>query len=159
VKAAGDGLRAIGFDWNGRLLGIRSYAGNSLVAIDTATGSVASIGPTGIANLVALAGRTDVLSGASENEAALPTSVALYQNYPNPFNPVTTIRYDLPTRSHMTLTIFNALGQKVVTLVDGEQEAGHHMVHFEAENLSSGVYFCRLQAGTYAQTRKLLLMH
>jgi hypothetical protein len=82
----------------------------------------------------------------------------LDQNYPNPFNPSTTIRYGLPTRAHVTLAVFNTLGQKVATLVQGEQEAGDHEVRFDATNLASGVYLCRLQAGSFLETKKLSLL-
>lgn len=83
----------------------------------------------------------------------------LYQNFPNPFNPSTTIRYHLPSRSHVLLAIFNILGQRVGLLEDGEREAGYHEVKFDATGLASGVYFCRLKAGELVQTRKLLLTH
>jgi hypothetical protein len=82
----------------------------------------------------------------------------LKQNYPNPFNPSTTISYDLPTRSHVTLKIFNLLGQEVATLVNGEVEAGRHQMQWNARGLSSGVYFYRLQAGKFVETRKLILL-
>jgi hypothetical protein len=85
----------------------------------------------------------------------LPT---LYQNYPNPFNPSTTIRYGLPSRSHVTLTVFNTLGQQVATLVQGEQEAGYHEAVFDASGLASGVYLYRLQAGDFVASRKLILV-
>jgi hypothetical protein len=63
-----------------------------------------------------------------------PEKIELNQNFPNPFNPSTTIRFGLPTRSHVTLSIFNTLGQKVATLVTGTQEAGYHEVRFDAVN-------------------------
>ena len=88
----------------------------------------------------------------------LPERFVLEQNYPNPFNPSTTIQYALPNRSHVTLTVFNTLGERVATLVQGEQEAGNHEVQFQASNLASGVYFYRLQAGDFVQSRKLLLL-
>jgi hypothetical protein len=88
----------------------------------------------------------------------VPEEFAILQNYPNPFNPSTTIRYGLPQRSHVTLTVFNALGQQVAQLVSGEQEAGYHEVRFDASGLSSGVYLYRLRAGDFVQTRKLLLI-
>jgi hypothetical protein len=88
----------------------------------------------------------------------LPTQFSLQQNYPNPFNPSTTITYALPQRLSIELTVFNSLGQRVAMLVQGEQEAGHHEVKFDASGLASGVYFYRLQAGSFVQTRKLLLV-
>ena len=87
-----------------------------------------------------------------------PSRPELLGNYPNPFNPSTTIRYDLPARSHVTLSVFNTLGQEVAALQNGDQEAGYHSVRFDGTGLASGVYFYRLQAGTYVETRKLLLM-
>jgi hypothetical protein len=83
---------------------------------------------------------------------------ALDQNYPNPFNPATTIRYSLPVRTHVTLAVFNPLGQQVAMLVQGERDAGYHEVRFDAGRLASGVYFYRLQAGIFVQTDKLLLL-
>jgi photosystem II stability/assembly factor-like uncharacterized protein len=82
----------------------------------------------------------------------------LEQNYPNPFNPSTTIRYALPAKSHVTLTVFNSLGQQVAVLQNGEQEAGSHEVKFDASRLASGVYFYRIQAGESVQTKKLLFV-
>ena len=93
-----------------------------------------------------------------ESDPALPLAYALEQNYPNPFNPSTTIRYGLPGHSPVTLNVFNTLGQQVATLVEGEQEAGYHSVRFDATNLASGVYFYRLQAGVFVQTRKFLFL-
>jgi len=88
----------------------------------------------------------------------VPLAFALDQNYPNPFNPSTTIRYALPERSHVTLTVFNALGQQVATLVEGEKEAGYHEVKFDASQLPSGFYLYRLRAGNHVEVRKALLM-
>jgi hypothetical protein len=88
----------------------------------------------------------------------VPAVFTLRQNYPNPFNPSTTIRYELPQKSQVTLTLFNTLGQHVGTVVQGEKEAGYHEVKFDAGGLSSGVYFYRMTAGSYVQTRKLLLL-
>jgi len=83
---------------------------------------------------------------------------ALQQNYPNPFNPVTTIAYEIPQRTVVTVRVFNMLGEEVATLVNGEREAGIHSVRWDASGISSGVYFYRLIAGNLAQTRKLCLM-
>jgi hypothetical protein len=87
-----------------------------------------------------------------------PTQFSLSQNYPNPFNPSTIIRYGLPLRSQVALNIYNTLGQQVATLVNRNEEAGYHSVRFDGSNLASGAYFYRLQAGTYVETRKLLLL-
>jgi hypothetical protein len=87
-----------------------------------------------------------------------PSTFKLHQNYPNPFNPPTTISYDLPTRSHVTLKIFNVLGQEVSTLVDDDAEAGRHQVRWNADRLASGVYFYRLQAGKFIENRKMILL-
>ena len=90
--------------------------------------------------------------------AALPVAYALHQNYPNPFNPSTTIRYGLPSRSMVSLTIYNAIGQQVAVLQQGEKEAGYHSVQFNASHLASGVYFYRLQTGAFVDTKKFLLL-
>ncbi len=83
---------------------------------------------------------------------------ALEQNYPNPFNPSTTIRYELPQAVTVSLKIFNALGELVATLVDEHKAAGFYQVQWNALNVPSGIYFYRLHAGEYSETRKLLLI-
>ncbi|HTR98660.1 MAG TPA: glycoside hydrolase family 9 protein, partial [Bacteroidota bacterium] len=90
---------------------------------------------------------------------ALPGTFGLDQNYPNPFNPLTVIRYSLPSRSPVALRVFNALGQRIATLVDGEQEAGLHQVLFDGSRLPSGVYFCSMRSGAFADTKRLVLLH
>jgi hypothetical protein len=97
-------------------------------------------------------------TSVSEGKEGVPMSLALEQNYPNPFNPTTAIRYALPQRSHVTLTVFNTLGQQVATLIKGEVEAGYHEVQFYPQGLASGVYVYRLQAGDFVQSKKLLLL-
>ncbi len=87
-----------------------------------------------------------------------PQVFALSQNYPNPFNPTTQIEYSLPQDSYVRLEVYNILGQKVVTLVDGKQKAGYKSVRWDAGDFSSGIYFYRLQAGKFVQTRKMVLL-
>jgi photosystem II stability/assembly factor-like uncharacterized protein len=98
--------------------------------------------------------------GTSVGELApiIPSEYTLFQNYPNPFNPSTTIRYALPHAAHVTLAVFNTLGQQVSVLQNGVVDAGHHEVRFDASVLPSGVYFYRMQAGNYVESRKLLLL-
>ena len=100
--------------------------------------------------------RTVVSSVAERGE--VPTEFVLQQNYPNPFNPSTTIQYALPSRSQVTLTVFNTLGQIVRELVNGDSEAGYHEVQFDATGLASGVYFYRMRAGDFVETKRLLLL-
>jgi hypothetical protein len=88
----------------------------------------------------------------------IPKEYSLNQNYPNPFNPSTTIKYGLPEQAHVILTVHNTLGQQVANLVDEQQKEGYHEVVFTNPNLPSGVYFYRLQAGNYTDTKKLLLI-
>jgi len=94
----------------------------------------------------------------NEPRSPLPSVPSLAQNYPNPFNPVTTIQYGLPHRAHVTVTVFNTLGQQVAQLVNGDIDAGYHKVKFDGRSLASGVYFYRLQTSEFVQTRKLLVV-
>ncbi len=89
---------------------------------------------------------------------ALPHVVELLQNYPNPLNPSTTIRYELPSASHVSLTVFDVLGRQVRTLVNTFEQAGRHEAIFNAQDVSSGTYFYRLEAGGSVETRKLTVL-
>jgi len=88
----------------------------------------------------------------------IPRTVTLYQNFPNPFNPATTISYRLPATSEVELVVYDILGRKVKTLVNRRQAAGSYTVRFDASDLPSGVYFCRLNAAGKQITRKILLL-
>jgi len=91
-------------------------------------------------------------------EAPLPTVYAMQQNYPNPFNPSTTIQYELPREGYVTLKVYNLLGQEVATLVNRELSAGTYTTQWNAADAASGVYFYRMSAGDFVDTKKLLLL-
>ena len=90
--------------------------------------------------------------------AAFPGACELEQNYPNPFNPTTVVSYQLPVASEVHLVVYDMLGREVKVLVDGRKEPGTHKVLFDASGLSSGIYFYRLMAGTFVQTRSMVLV-
>ncbi|HUI08959.1 MAG TPA: T9SS type A sorting domain-containing protein [Bacteroidota bacterium] len=96
-----------------------------------------------------------VAGGAAPN---VPSAFHIDQNFPNPFNPSTTIRYGLPVRTNVTLSVYNALGQRVATLINGQQDAGIHDARFDASALASGVYFCRIQTPGFVRTLKIDLV-
>ncbi len=91
-------------------------------------------------------------------DGQVPVEFALSQNYPNPFNPVTTIHYNLPIDTRVSLHVFNILGQAVAILVNEEQKAGYKSIEWNAGGAASGVYFYRLQTGNFSETKKLLLL-
>ncbi len=108
---------------------------------------------------------TDVFQFTADNSyvlgapaPVLPGSFMLYNNFPNPFNPTTVIRYQLPVSSVVRLGVYDLLGREVSVLVNDRKDAGIHEVKFDGRGLSSGVYFYRLTAGSYVQTRKFLLV-
>jgi len=91
-------------------------------------------------------------------KAGLPKGFALLQNYPNPFNPNTVISFQLSVNSHVTLRVFDMNGREVATLVDGELAAGKHAATFAPHDLAGGLYFYKITAGKFSQTRKAVLM-
>ncbi len=95
---------------------------------------------------------------AVENEEAVPTSYTLYQNYPNPFNPTTNIKFALPTSGHVKLTIYDAVGREVTTLVNNELSAGTHKIEWKANGMASGIYLYRIEAGNFVKVNKMLLV-
>lgn len=92
-------------------------------------------------------------------DAAFVVSIScLSQNYPNPFNPTTSIRFFLETGSSVRLAIYDLLGRPVATLIDEATSAGDHWVTWDAGNAAAGVYYYRLNAGAFSETRKMLLV-
>lgn len=101
---------------------------------------------------------TTVSTGIESETSSIPTSYALNQNYPNPFNPSTKIKFSLPSSENVKLTIYDITGRKVRELVNQDLSAGVHTVDFNASNLASGTYIYRIQAGSYVQSKKMILM-
>ena len=95
---------------------------------------------------------------SAEPRVSVPYQFALHPAFPNPFNPTTVIRFDLASQSPVELKVYDVTGRLVRTLVSNVMAAGGHTVRFDGGNLASGVYFCRLKAGSFTQTRKLLLL-
>lgn len=88
----------------------------------------------------------------------IPGTFSLHQNYPNPFNPVTYIIFELPKTEFVNITLYNTLGQEVKTLLNENKTAGSYKIDFDASFLSSGTYFYRITAGSYAETKKMVLV-
>jgi len=101
---------------------------------------------------------TGTATDVEENNSVLPTKFELSQNYPNPFNPSTTIKYQVPQNSFVSVNVYDVLGNEVRTLVREEKAAGSYELKFDAGNLPSGVYFYKIQAGNFTQTKKMILM-
>jgi len=88
----------------------------------------------------------------------IPTNYSLTNNFPNPFNPITKIRYSVPQSSSVVIKVFDILGNEIETLVNEEKSVGTYEITWYAENLPSGIYFYRLQAGSFAETKKMILI-
>jgi len=109
---------------------------------------------------------TDVLGGRQElatveatpGSASVVSEYALHQNYPNPFNPTTNIAFDMVEAGHVSISVFNIMGQKVAELVNGNVEAGRHTVSFDAASLSSGLYLYKMEANGFTAQSKMVLM-
>ena len=99
-----------------------------------------------------------VTSVPEEKGNLLPVKMVLEQNYPNPFNPTTTIKYQLPIQSQVTLKVYNLLGQEIATLVDGVEEPGYKSVQWDATGVASGVYLYRLNAGSFVAVKKSIVV-
>jgi hypothetical protein len=100
----------------------------------------------------------DMVTSVQGSNNDIPKEFELVQNYPNPTNPSSTITFYLPEVSHVTLNVFNTLGQQVALLVDAQYQPGRYEVQFDGSNLTSGVYFYRIVAGEYTQTKKMVLI-
>jgi len=103
-------------------------------------------------------GAMNDITAIGDDGDQIPEKIALHQNYPNPFNPSTTISFSLPISSDVSLTILNLLGEEVATVASGHHSAGTHNVQWDATGHPSGVYFYKMQAGSYVETRRLILI-
>jgi hypothetical protein len=115
---------------------------------------------TGVVTLGDLGVMTDqdlTLTGVATTDD-VPKEYLLHQNFPNPFNPSTNISFSIPTRSFVSLKVFDLIGREVATVVSEEMSAGSHIKQWNAKNYPSGIYFYRLQAGSFTETKKLLLL-
>jgi hypothetical protein len=130
------------------LIKLRCYASDITIFENTATDP-----DSGFYEFVVLPALTSVTS----TESAINT-FALKQNYPNPFNPVTTISYQIPERGIVTIKVYDVLGNEVATLVSEEKPVGSYKVEWNAVNLPSGIYFYRMRAGNFVETKKLILL-
>ncbi|MFN3872460.1 MAG: T9SS type A sorting domain-containing protein [Ignavibacterium sp.] len=115
-------------------------------------------GNDGALNAWSLQITLDSPTGIEDEYNLMPNDFVLYQNYPNPFNPSTKISWQSPVSSHQTLKVYDVLGNEVATLVDEFRDAGRYEIEFDASILSSGIYFYRLQAGSFIQTKKMILI-
>jgi hypothetical protein len=107
--------------------------------------------------------KVKILVTGIESEESVLKVFSLHQNYPNPFNPETNIKYELPKRSKVTLTIYNILGQKIKTLVDEEKQPGFYSVKWDGTNdfnrkVSSGIYIYQIRAGKFIETKKMVFL-
>jgi hypothetical protein len=106
----------------------------------------------------AYCGGDSIQVGIEEQAPQIPCGFSIFQNCPNPFNPSTTIKFNLPKASDVTIDIYDILGRKVETIVEHEQPAGIHQLVWNANGFSSGIYFYRIQAGKFVETRKMMLI-
>lgn len=100
----------------------------------------------------------EIITGIRDQQFDLPSSFRLEQNFPNPFNPITTIKYEVPKANFVSITVYNELGKVVATLVNENKSAGNYSTEFKAGSLASGIYFYRMKAGSFVETKKLVLL-
>jgi hypothetical protein len=99
-----------------------------------------------------------VIAGINDKNTVQPGEFVLSQNYPNPFNPTTTINYSIPKAGNVKLTVYNAIGSKVATIINEYKVAGNYSIQFNGSSLASGIYFYKIEAGQFSQIKKMILM-
>jgi carboxypeptidase T len=148
------------FDAEGTLYALKGspYQKNRLVRIDQSNGSMTIIDTTNAVGILAIVMQSIGTGVVSEPFAGIPVSYSLEQNYPNPFNPATRIQFAVASRRLTALRVYDVLGQEVTTLLNEVREPGVYSVSWDATHVASGVYFYRLTAGDFVQTRKMVLL-
>jgi hypothetical protein len=152
-------IQDIVFDCHGDLYGLIKEGTDSLITIDTLTGIATKLGSLNTTGLYALAMLPDtVVCIIKSFDDLIANQYILNQNYPNPFNPTTTIKYQIPEFSFVTLKVYDVLGNEVAILVNDEKPIGGYEVTWYSEQLPSGVYFYQLKAGEFISTKKMILL-
>jgi len=157
----GIGVVDIVFDKNGKLYGLSGTGleTNKLIRIDTSSGAATVIGDLGKADIQTIALDPDAVAGVSTQIAGtVPTEFMLEQNFPNPFNPTTTIQFNIPKQSLVSLKVYDVIGREVSVLAEGVHSTGVYSVQFDASSLSSGVYYYKLTAGSFSSIKKMLIL-
>ena len=154
AKWDGTNWSSLGGGVNGPVFDIKAYkyAGTILVG-----GRFNNAGGTLVNNIAQFTDSDNPLS-VERLSSEIPTNFSLKQNYPNPFNPSTKIQFSLPSSSHVTLNIFNLLGEQISVLVNKKLSAGTYNYSWNAENLSSGIYIFQLKAGNFVSQRKMVFL-
>ena len=114
-----------------------------------------SNGTSAYSNVITL---TTAVTGIENNFSGLPNNFKLLPNYPNPFNPATSIRYEVSKDAFVTIKVFDVIGNEVRVLVNDERSPGRYEIKFSADALPSGIYICKMQAGDFLQTQKMILL-
>ena len=115
-------------------------------------------GSNGVYSVAEISAYGSLATGVRTDNSQVPVVYSLSQNYPNPFNPATTIKYSLANPQHVKLVVYDLLGRQVASLVNEKQIAGEYSVRFDARTLASGMYFYRIEAGSFTQVRKMMLI-
>ncbi len=146
---------SFGFDIVYFLPGIPNWANIAITIIDPSGTTTGHIGSTMLVDSLGI----DIIVGVDDPEGNLIVKeFMLRQNYPNPFNPLTKINYQIPEFSFVTLKVFDVLGSGIATLVNEEKTIGSYEIEFNAIDLPSGIYFYRLKAGSFVETKKMVLI-
>jgi outer membrane protein assembly factor BamB len=144
--------------YNNKLYGAKDGEGLFCYDIGEVDGDWTMVGGNRYGYGSYIPGLNEPSTDIKNNSYFQPGKFELHQNYPNPFNPTTTIKYDLKVAGFVSLKVFDIIGQEVASVVSKNQKAGSYQINFNASNLSSGLYIYRLESGTFAQSKKMMLL-